>query len=68
MLRLSEDEVMCLIKALVEHRAKLERMDPYPKQKMDIRPYRSLAQRLMKYRKERWMKRTQKPAKKPRSI
>jgi hypothetical protein len=51
MLKLSEEELMYLIKALVEHQAKLERMDPYPEQKANIKPYRALTQKLVKYRK-----------------
>lgn len=63
MLKLSEEEVLDLIKALVEHQAKLERMAPYPLRKADIKPYKALTQKLAKYRKERWMKKTRKATK-----
>jgi hypothetical protein len=54
MLKLSEEEVLDLLKALVEWQAKLERLDPYPLQKSDIRPYKALTLKLQKYYKERW--------------
>jgi hypothetical protein len=56
MLKLSEDEVTDLIKAVIEWQARLERMKPYPSQKADIRPYRALVRKLVRYRRERWKK------------
>lgn len=57
MLRLSEEEVLDLLKALAEWQAKLERLDPYPLQKSDIKPYKALTRKLLKYYKDRWGKR-----------
>jgi hypothetical protein len=52
MLKLSEDEIAVLTKAVVEWQAKLERMKPYPSQKADIKPYRALARKLVVYSKK----------------
>lgn len=56
MLKLSEDEVLSLLKTLVEWQAKLERLPPYPLQKSDIEPYKALTRKFRKYYKERWLK------------
>jgi len=50
MLALTKDQITYLLKALVEHKTKLERMRPYPKQKNDLRPYNDLIKVLVKYR------------------
>jgi hypothetical protein len=51
MSNLSKEELSLVLKALVEHVSKLERMKPYPLQKSDIKPYNDLIKKLVKARK-----------------
>jgi hypothetical protein len=50
MLALSKDELAFIIKALIEHKEKLEAMAPYPMQKDDVRPYDDLIHKLVRSR------------------
>jgi len=50
MLNLSPDDITFLLKALLEHREKLERMEPYVSQDDDLKPYNDLIKRLVKHR------------------
>ena len=59
MLKISNQELKYLLKALVEHKAKLERIESYPSQGRDLRPYDRLIQKLTKYRAEHFKGRTQ---------
>ena len=53
MLKISKQELNYLLKAIVEHKAKLQRIKPYPLQKSDIRPYDGLIRKLTEYRSSR---------------
>jgi hypothetical protein len=47
---------MYIIKALVERKAYIERLKPYPEQKNNLRPYAALIRKLMKYRSQHFRK------------
>lgn len=51
-----EEEVMYILKALVERKAYIERLKPYPEQKNNLRPYAALIRKLMKYRSQHFRK------------
>jgi uncharacterized protein YaaR (DUF327 family) len=50
MLKLSKMEISHILKALVEHQSKLERLKSYPLQKSDIKPYKNLIKKFVSYR------------------
>jgi hypothetical protein len=50
MLYISEGDVTFLLKVLLEHIEKIERMQAYPEQKNDLKPYNDLVHRLVEYR------------------
>ena len=50
MMKLSKQEITYLLKLLLEHKTKLERIKPYPSQERDLRPYEALIRKLTQYR------------------
>ncbi len=50
----SEEEITYLLKALIEHKADLQRLDPYPEQAQEIEPYDALIRELIDYRRHRF--------------
>ena len=50
MLILSKQDIAYIIKALIEHKEKLEALPPYPLQREDLRPYDELIKRLADFR------------------
>ncbi len=50
MVKFTKDEVTFILKALIEHKAKIERMKSYPEQKDNLKPYNSLIRKFVKYR------------------
>lgn len=63
MLKLSQDEVVFLLKSLIEHKEKLEQMKSYPKKRDDLKPYTDLIKKLVNHRNGNLNKRTRKPTK-----
>jgi hypothetical protein len=61
MLKLSQDEVVFLLKSLIEHKEKLEKMEPYSKKLDDLKPYSDLIKKLVNYRNGTLNKRTRNP-------
>ena len=50
MIEFSEEEIKYLLTALLEREAYITRLDPYPEQKKEIKPYKALIQKMVKYR------------------
>lgn len=60
MLKLSKNDIAFIIKALIEHKEKIEARPPYTKQCEDLEPYDGLIQRLATYRDVNVRRRTRK--------
>jgi hypothetical protein len=53
MVTFSDDELIFVLKALMEHKDKLGRLTAYPQQADDMKPYEVLIRKLIRYRKSR---------------
>jgi hypothetical protein len=60
---LSKTDLTYLLKALIEHKAHIERSNPYPLQKRDLQPYDALIRKLVKYRTEHFERRAKRLSK-----